>query len=94
MKKYLIILVLFVIALSKKCGPLEIWNEETQKCDCRYAQDIKTRKCVPPKRYHCHGMRCRPYYPKRNWTIKKPIYDKYKRMDNFEIKRDFDYKRK
>ena len=64
MKKFLILIALFLIAISKKCGPWEKFDEKTQKCECKYAQNIKTRKCVPPSRLCKYGTfedgRCKP----------------------------------
>ena len=64
MKKFIIVITLFLIVLSKRCGPWEKLDPKTLKCECRYAQNIKTRKCVPPSRFCKYGTfedgRCKP----------------------------------
>ena len=64
MKKFLILITLFLITISKKCGQWEIFDKRTLKCECKYAQNIKTRKCEPPTHICPNGVyengRCKP----------------------------------
>ena len=70
MKKFIIIITLFLIVLSKRCGPWAKLDPKTLKCECRYAQNIKTRKCVPPSNFCRYGIfedgRCKPKKRKEN----------------------------
>ena len=59
MKKLLILLAIFVIVITqnKNCSPIEKYNKNTHKCDCKYGRDFNTRKCrgsnVPKCRLLC-----------------------------------------